>query len=273
MNITALPALQFHPVLNDMIPPPSPAIPHDQLPTAEHVVMELKHLGSVIQEHQRGLDIISTEELAERIRRNHRIVSRYSQTDGDVVTIAQQMQGQMQQMQQMQGQMQQMQGQMQQMQGQMQQMQQMQGQITDQITALTALVTAQNGQLNAIAGQITGQGQQIELLSVRLDASAARAHNSANTSNALNLLRPIVKTIPNHPDPQPHPAFHFNENSYAIGTPPPDGLVPHTFEAVNAIDSHNQFDAIYWFYNDAKLARGDKNLIQRRSALATFMKS
>lgn len=136
---------------------------------------------------------------------------------------------------------------------------------------------------NAILVQIRELGTKMERMEARMEArmdrmdarmdtSHSRVYNASISRYDDSILRPIVKYNPGHPGQVRRREFQFDEQQYAVGTPPPSGLVPNTLPGIWEIDSLSRFKAIYWFYNDQRLTVGDRSLSDLRSSLAEFLK-
>ncbi|EYU35552.1 hypothetical protein MIMGU_mgv1a015659mg [Erythranthe guttata] len=128
---------------------------------------------------------------------------------------------------------------------------------------------------NQIAPAAPGEGYVTEMgLAVNVPAVEA-VFGAPTEEQMLNEHRRLVsidraqtlsvKEFPGHPFPQP-PAVQnvvFDNNNYNVNTSPPDHLIPADLHALHAVSTgtvvlaRDRLRAIYWFYNDPRLAIGE----------------
>ncbi|KAL6587679.1 hypothetical protein OROMI_000657 [Orobanche minor] len=110
---------------------------------------------------------------------------------------------------------------------------------------------------------------QIQVLGAKSDATIARTFNQIDPEGK-GKLQMIPKYIHGHPEFYPPTPF-FATNQYPVGSLPPEGLIPKTYDQMLSCKDLNQYEHIHWFYNDSRLRVDGKDVDACRNSLMDFM--
>ncbi|KAL6587674.1 hypothetical protein OROMI_000652 [Orobanche minor] len=127
-----------------------------------------------------------------------------------------------------------------------------------------------NENFEKLRKEIKDDIQDLKLeLGAKSDATIARTFNQMDLEGKGKLLM-IPKYIPGHPEFYPPTPF-FATNQYLVGSLPPEGLIPKTYDQMLSCKDLNRYENIHWFYNDSRLRVDGKDVDACLNSLMDFM--